>query len=269
LRTVLSAARGPRRVARQTVDVARGFANLRTLLSPNPSSTLNGPIGPHRRWDWARARLVDIKQIRAVHGGTVNDVVLAAITGGFRELLLGRGETVEGRVIRTLVPVSVRADDAPGTYDNKVSAMFAELPVGLEDAVERVHSLHEQMQDLKESGQAVAAERLTALGGFAPAMLLALGGRVATRLPQSTINTVTTNVPGPQYPLYLAERRMLEAFPFVPLGGHVRVGVAIFSYDGGINFGVTTSGCSAAASSVASRSSWAGRRGSPTSGQPP
>ena len=212
---------------------------MRTLLTRGASSSLNGPIGPHRRWDWARARLVDIKQIRALHGGTVNDVVLAVITGGFRDLLLGRGETVEGRVVRTLVPVSVRADDAHGTYDNKVSAMFAELPVGLDDPVERVHCLHEQMQDLKQSGQAVAAERLTALGGFAPAMLLALGGRVATRLPQSAVNTVTTNVPGPQYPLYLAERRMLDAFPFVPLGGNVRVGVAIFSYDGGINFGVT------------------------------
>ena len=168
LRTVLSAVRGPRRVARKTVDVARGFANLRTLLSRNPSSTLNGPIGPHRRWDWARARLVDIKQIRALHGGTINDVVLAAITGGFRELLLSRGETVEGRVLRTLVPVSVRANDAHGTYDNKVSAMFAELPVGLEDPVERVHSLHEQMDDLKQPGQAVAAERLAALAGSPP-----------------------------------------------------------------------------------------------------
>ncbi len=95
------------------------------------------------------------------------------------------------------------------------------------------------MQDLKSSGQAVAAERLTALGGFAPGVLLALGGRVATRLPQNSVNTVTTNVPGPQHPLYLAGRRMLEAFPFVPLGGQVRIGVAIFSYDGGINFGVT------------------------------
>jgi diacylglycerol O-acyltransferase len=237
--TVLSAARVPRRVARQAGEAARGLVNMRTLLTPGASSSLNGPIGPHRRWDWARARLVDIKQIRALHGGTINDVVLAVITGGFRDLLLGRGETVEGRVVRTLVPVSVRADDEHGSYNNKVSAMFAELPVGLEDPVERVHSLHEQMQDLKQSGQAVAAERLTALGGFAPAMLLALGGRVATRLPQSAVNTVTTNVPGPQYPLYLAERRMLDAFPFVPLGGHVRVGVAIFSYDGGINFGVT------------------------------
>jgi diacylglycerol O-acyltransferase len=238
LRTAFSAVRGPRRVAGQAVQVARGLANLRPLLSPTGSS-LNGPIGPHRRWDWARARLGEVKQIREAHGGTVNDVVLAAITNGFRELLISRGESVEGRVIRSLVPVSVRAEEERGTYNNKVSAMFAELPVELEDPVQRLQALHEQMQELKSSGQAVAAERLTALGGFAPAMLLALGGRVASRLPQSSINTVTTNVPGPQHPLYLAGRRMLEAFPFVPLGGSVRVGVAIFSYDGGINFGVT------------------------------
>ncbi|MGZ4173279.1 MAG: WS/DGAT/MGAT family O-acyltransferase [Solirubrobacteraceae bacterium] len=239
MRTVLSAARGPRRVARKAVDTTRGAVNLRSLLSPNPASSLNGPIGPHRRWDWARSRLSEVKRIRAAHGTTINDVVLAAITHGFRELLLARGEPVDGRVIRSLVPVSVRAENEHGTYNNKVSAMFAELPIGLEDPVERLGALHEQMQDLKQSGQAVAAERLTALGGFAPALLLTLGGRAATRLPQSSVNTVTTNVPGPQQPLYLAGRRMLEAFPFVPLGGHVRVGVAIFSYDGGINFGVT------------------------------
>jgi WS/DGAT/MGAT family acyltransferase len=202
-------------------------------------SSLNGPIGPHRRWDWARARLSEIKRIREQHGGTVNDVVLTVITRGFRELLLSRGESVDGKVIRTLVPVSVRADEERGTYNNKVSAMFAELPVGLEDPDERLRAVHEQMQHLKQSGQAVAAERLTALSGFAPAMLLALAGRVGTRLPQTAVNTVTTNVPGPQKPLYLVGKRMLEAFPFVPLGGHVRVGIAIFSYDGGINFGVT------------------------------
>jgi diacylglycerol O-acyltransferase len=239
VQSAVAAARGPGRVARQLVDTTRGLINLRSLLSPRRGSSLNGPIGPHRRWDWARARLVDIKQIRERHGGTVNDVVLGAITNGFRELLLWRGETVEGRVIRTLVPVSVRAQAERGTYNNKVSAMFAELPVELADPVQRLDSLHEQLQQLKQSGQAVAAERLTALGGFAPAMLLALAGRVASRLPQSSVNTVTTNVPGPQHPLYLAERRMLEAFPFVPLAGWVRVGVAIFSYDGEINFGVT------------------------------
>lgn len=240
LRTVMAAVRGPRRLATQAMTTTRGLVNFRSLLSPTAAaSTLNGPIGPHRRWDWARARLSEVKQIRQGHEATINDVVLAAITNGFRELLLSRGEPVEGRIIRTLVPVSVRAKDEKGVYDNKVSAMFAELPVGIEDPVARLEAIHAQMRDLKSSGQAVAAERLTALSGFAPAVLLALAGRLGTRLPQSAINTVTTNVPGPQQPLYLAGRRLLETFPFVPLGGHVRIGIAIFSYDGGINFGVT------------------------------
>ncbi len=238
-RTALSAVRGPSRAARQAADAARGFVNMLSLLTPNSYGTLNGPIGPHRTWEWARARLSDVKQIRAQHGGTINDVVLAVITNGFRELLESRGESVNGHIIRTLVPVSVRDESDRGTTNNKVSAMFAELPVHIADPVRRLDALHEQMLHLKQSGQAIAAERLTAMGGFAPAVLLALGGRVATRLPQSSVNTVTTNVPGPQKPLYLAGRRMLEAFPFVPLGGHVRIGVAIFSYDGGINFGVT------------------------------
>ncbi len=239
VRTVVSVAQAPSRVAREALTVVKGLVNLRQAAAPGSATSLNGPIGPHRRWDWARSRLADIKQIRSAHGGTVNDVVLAVLTGAFRELLLSRGEQVEGRVVRTLVPVSVRAEQDRGTYDNKVSAVFAELPVGLEDPVLRLEAIHEQMQELKASGQAVAAERLTAMTGFAPAVLLALAGRLASTLPQRTINTVTTNVPGPQQPLYLCGRRMLEAFPFVPLGGSVQIGVAIFSCDGNINFGVT------------------------------
>jgi WS/DGAT/MGAT family acyltransferase len=239
VRTVLSAVRGPRRVAAQAVDVGRGLVNLRHVIGAGRPTSLNGPIGPHRRWDWARSRLADIKLIRERHGGTVNDVVLTVIAGGFRELLLARGEDVDGLTVRTLVPVSVRAEHERGTYNNKVSAMFAELPVEVDDPVARLDAVRAQMQTLKQSGQAVAAERLTALGGFAPAMLLALGGRVASRLPQRAVNTVTTNVPGPQMPLYLCGRRMLEAFPFVPLATTVRIGIAIFSYDGNITFGVT------------------------------
>jgi diacylglycerol O-acyltransferase len=239
LRTAVALARGPRRAAVGALTIAKGIANMRQVAAPGGSPSLNGPVGPHRRWGWARSRLSEIKQIREAHGGTVNDVVLAAITGGFRELLLTRGEELDGRVVRTLVPVSVRAEDERGGYDNKVSAMFAELPVEIEDPVARLEAISAQMQELKASGQAVAAERLTALGGFAPAMLLALAGRVGSALPQRAVNTVTTNVPGPQQPLFLAGRRMLEAFPFVPLGGHVRIGVAIFSYDGNMNFGVT------------------------------
>ena len=235
------AARAPRQLGALALESVRGVAAMRGLvLRPTPRSTLNGPIGPHRRWNWAHAQLSDVKSIRAGLGGTVNDVVLAAITRGFRELLLARGEDVEGRIVRTLVPVSVRRPGERGTYNNRVSAMFAELPVGIEDPVERLSSVREQMEGLKQSKQAVAGEVLTSLTGFAPALLLALGARVASRrAPQRNVNTVTTNVPGPQRPLYLAGRRMLEAMPFVPLGGQVRVGVAIFSYDGALKFGVT------------------------------
>jgi diacylglycerol O-acyltransferase len=227
-----------RAATRQSRDVVRGARSLASLVRSTPRSTLNGPIGPHRRWAWARSTLADVKTVRAGLGGTVNDVVLAAITRGFRDLLMGRGESVD-RVVRTLVPVSVRAEAERGTYNNKVSAMFAELPVGIEDGAERLEAIKAQMGGLKESKQAVAGEVLTSLTGFAPPELLALGGRVFARLPQRNVNTVTTNVPGPQFPLYAAGRRMLEAFPYVPLVGSVRIGVAIFSYNGLINFGVT------------------------------
>ena len=239
MRTVASALRGPRRLTRNLIQGARDVSQTRRVLRPTAELSLNGPIGPHRRWDWARARLADVKTIREAFGGTVNDVVLTVITAGFRDLLLQRGQDLEGRTVRTLVPVSVRTSSQRGTYDNKVSGMFAELPVGIEDPCERLEAVRTQMEDLKRSRQAVGAEVLTSMAGFAPAMLHALGARVAMRMPQRNINTVTTNVPGPQHPLYLAGRRLLEVFPFVPLASRVRVGLAIYSYDGGLNFGVT------------------------------
>jgi len=239
LRGIRSATRAPRQLLQQATETVRGLGSLAGLVRPTPQSTLNGPIGPHRRWDWARSQLSDIKQVRAKHGGTVNDVVLSIITNGFRQLLLERGESVDGRVVRTLVPVSVRTPGERGTYNNRVSAMFAELPVGIVDARERLDSIRTQMDGLKESKQAVAGEVLTSLTGFAPPMLLALGTRLATRIPQRNINTVTTNVPGPQFPLYAVGRQMLEAFPYVPLAASARIGIAIFSYLGALNFGVT------------------------------
>jgi diacylglycerol O-acyltransferase / wax synthase len=140
-------------------------------------------------------------------------VVLALVTSGFRALLLARGEPVQGRVLRTLVPVSVRTPGQQGGYDNRVSAMFAALPVGIAEPVQRLDSIRTQMQGLKDSGEAVAGEVLTSLAGFAPPLLLALAERVAKRVPQRNVNTVATNVPGPQSPLYALGRRMLEAFP--------------------------------------------------------
>ena len=238
-RSLWSTARDPRRAVGQAAEIARAVTSLRALLRPPPGISLNGAIGPHRRWAWARGRLADVKAIRTEYGGTVNDVVLAVVARGFRDLLLGRGESVESRAVRTMVPVSVRTPAERGTYNNKVSAMFAELPVQIADPAERLAAVRTQMQGLKESHQAVAGSTLTSLGGFAPAMLLAMAGRVATRTPQHSVNTVTTNVPGPQHAIYFAGHRMLEYFPFVPLAGHVRIGVAIVSYDGALNFGVT------------------------------
>jgi diacylglycerol O-acyltransferase / wax synthase len=238
-RSLESAARAPRTYAAHARDAIEGLASMRGLIRRTPPFSINGPLGPHRRWAWARTRLSDVKTVRTALGGTVNDVVLTLVSGGFRDLLLSRGEDVDDRVLRSLVPVSVRASDARGTPDNRVSALFAELPIGIEDPLERLEAIRLQMKDLKESKGAVAGEALTSLSGFAPPMLLALGERVAAHVGQRNVNTVTTNVPGPQYPLYAAGRRMLEAFPYVPLAGNVRVGVAIFSYDGGLNYGVT------------------------------
>jgi diacylglycerol O-acyltransferase len=228
----------PTRLASRGLDAARGLLRLRSAVVPTPASSLNGALGPHRRWSWARAQLSDVKIVREAFGGTVNDVVLACIAGGFRELLIEREEPVD-RVIRSLVPVSVRSPGEHGVYNNRVSAMFADLPVAIEHPVTRLRSISAQMAELKRSKEAVAGEVLTSLGGFAPPLLLALAERVATHVPQHSVNTVTTNVPGPQHPLYAGGRRMLEAFPYVPLGGHMRVGVAIFSYNGAITFGVT------------------------------
>jgi diacylglycerol O-acyltransferase / wax synthase len=239
VRTARNAVQAPRVYATRALDALHGLAAMRGLVRRTPPLSINGVLGPHRRWAWARTRLADVKAVRAALGGTVNDVVLTLITNGFRSLLLSRGETVEDRVVRTLVPVSVRAPGARGTYDNRVSAMFAELPIGIELPLERLGSIRLQMAHLKDSKEAVAGEVLTSLSGFAPPMLLALGERVAAHVGQRNVNTVTTNVPGPQYPLYAAGRRMLEAFPYVPLAGNVRVGVAIYSYDGGLSFGVT------------------------------
>ncbi|HEY5077915.1 MAG TPA: wax ester/triacylglycerol synthase family O-acyltransferase, partial [Acidimicrobiia bacterium] len=202
LRAARSVTRAPRQVLTQMGEVARGLRAWTGVVRPTPVSSINGPIGPHRRWDWARTTLADVKTVRRALGGTVNDVVLTVLTRGFRELLLAREEDVENRVVRTLVPVSVRTPGERGTYNNRVSAMIAELPVGLAAPAERLGAIRAQMDALKESKQAVAAEALTSLSGFAPSLLLALGTRVAMRIPQRNVNTVTTNVPGPQWRLF-------------------------------------------------------------------
>ena len=226
---------GPRTLLTEGAVLLRSLAEW----TKRSATSLNGPIGPHRRWSWAEADLDDVKTVRHGLGGTVNDVVLAAITAGFRSLLINRGEDVSSRVVRTLVPVSVRGDAERGIYNNRVSGIFPGLPVSIADPHERLNAIAAQLSMLKGSKQAVAGDALVKLAGFAPPMLLSLGSRLAARTPQRALQTVTTNVPGPQYPLYVVGRRMVYSYPYVPIMGSVRVSIAIFSYCGRLFFGIT------------------------------
>ena len=239
LRTIGNALRAPGRLLHELADLTDGLSTFRELAKDEVESSLNGPIGPHRRWDWATTTIADIKKIRQAHGGTLNDVVLSAITLGFRSLMLSRGEPVEGLNVRTLVPVSVRREEERGTLNNRVSAMFADLPMDIEDPVECLASIRAEMENLKENHQALATDTLNSLSGFSPPALLALGARLFAGLEQHAVQTVTTNVPGPRHTLYAAGRQLLSAYPYVPLAGSVRIGVAIFSYGGQITFGIT------------------------------
>lgn len=229
----------PRGTAGRLRDVGAGLLHFGGVLARPTHSSLVGPIGPHRRWTSTRATLDDVKAVRRALGGTVNDVVLAVVTHGLRELLLGRDDPVPAdRTVRTLVPVSMRTPDARGVFDNRVAAVFAELPVGITEPVERLNAIRDQMDALKASHEIEASEAVLGLADFTPPILSALWARGIVHW-QDRIETVATNVPGPQVPLYLRGRRMLEAYPYVPIAGHVRVGVAIWSYCGGLHFGVT------------------------------
>jgi len=222
----------------EVLDFARGLPGTTGRLANPAASSLNGPSGPHRRWEWTQASLKEVKLVRNAFGGTVNDVVLAAVTRGFRDLLTERGGLSDGQVVRSLVPVSVRAASERGTLNNRVSAVLVNLPVSEPDPVNRLARLREQMDDLKNSRQAVGAQGLTGLAGFAAPTLLALGSRLTFRFPQPLMQTVTTNVPGPRFPLYMLGRQLTEMHPYVPIASNIRISVGILSYLDQLNFGI-------------------------------
>jgi diacylglycerol O-acyltransferase / wax synthase len=229
-----------RRAARDDVlGFGRGLGRAALDLTEPSASFLNGPIGPRRRWTWTTADLADLKRIRAAHGGTINDVVLAVITGAFRDLLAHRGELADGLVLRSLVPVSVRGSGEDGAITNRVSAVLANLPVGEADPVWRLALIRQEMDQLKHTHQAVSAEVLTGMLGFAAPAWLAFGTRAAFGIRQPLVQTVTTNVPGPRRRLYVLGRPLAELHPYVPIGNAVRISVAILSYLDGVSFGLT------------------------------
>ena len=217
---------------------ALGLASAAVTLARPPSSNpLNAPIGEARRFGMSTMRLDDFKAIRKVHGGTINDVVLAVVSGALREWMMTRGESVSSRsAVRALVPVSVRAGEEGS--GNHIAAFLVDLPVGEPQAVVRLHRISYEMEQLKSTGQMVGAQALVGVAGFTPPTLHAAAARTANDWSRRMFNLVVTNVPGPQFPLYAAGALMLGAYPVVPLAKGQAVAIGLTSYDGGVFFGL-------------------------------
>jgi diacylglycerol O-acyltransferase len=227
----------PRHLAGQALEAAEGVGEIVWAgMNPAPDVPLNVPIGPHRRVWWVRSRLADFKAIKDALGGTVNDVLLAVVAGALGRWLRQRGIRTEGLELRALVPVSIRTEDDYGSLGNRIAVMRGPLPVYAEDPVERLRIVRESMGGLKESKQALGAEVISGLQGFAPPTLLAQASRLnfSTRL----FNLIVTNVPGPQFPLYLLGREMEEIVPIAFLPENHALAIAIMSYNGKLAFGL-------------------------------
>jgi WS/DGAT/MGAT family acyltransferase len=237
MRGALNAALHPRRTISEGREVVEGLGEvLWAGLNAAPETPLNVEIGPHRRVRFVRAPLADYKAIKNALGGTVNDVILAQVAGALRAFFSHRGVRPEGLEPRALVPVSVRGTGASGALGNQITVMRAPLPVYVPDAAERLRVVREHMGNLKESKQALGARSLTQLAGFAPPTVLAQAARVnfSTRL----FNLIVTNVPGPQFPLYLLGRELAEVYPVAFLPRDHAVAIAVMSYNGTVGIGL-------------------------------
>lgn len=225
-------------------DAAAGTLAYAHDLLPTPPTVLNGRLHAQRRWWPATVSRADLDAVRAHHHVSFNDVALTAIAGGLRDLLQANGEDVADRDVRSLVPVSRRRPDRDGALHNVVAAMVADLPVGLSNPTLRLGVVHARLQALKTSGEAQLTSSLLDLSGQLPWPPVTGALRLTARLlhthVQRNINTVTTNVPGPPVPLWWMGHRILRAWPVVPIGESVRLGVAIFSYQAEVTFGITT-----------------------------
>jgi WS/DGAT/MGAT family acyltransferase len=233
----VSVATRPAETVEQVKEGVEGIGELAwAMLNPAPDSPLNVPIGPHRRLVFVRNDLEQLKEIKNTFGGTVNDVVLTVVSGGLRKWLRSRGVRTEGLELRALVPVSIRGEHEKGALGNRIAVMRGPLPVYIEDPVARLRVVKQAMDGLKESKQAVGAEVLTGLQEFAPPTILAQASRLnfSTRL----FNLIVTNVPGPQFPLYVLGRELVDLFPVAFLPADHALAVAVMSYNGGMAFGL-------------------------------
>jgi diacylglycerol O-acyltransferase len=205
-------------------------------LNPAPDIPLNVEIGPHRRLAVVRNDLADFKTIKNALGGTVNDVVLAVVAGALGRWLATRGVRTEGLELRALVPLSRRDKSAQGSGGNRIAAMRGPLPVYIADPQARLEFVKQAMDGVKDSKQAVGAEVLSGVQNFAPPTVLAQAARLnfSTRL----FNLIVTNVPGPQFPLYVLGRELQDLYPVAFLPVNHALAIAIMSYNGGLNFGL-------------------------------
>jgi len=233
----LGALTHPERTLERAREAVEGVGEIVWAgLNPAPATPLNVQIGPHRRFVGVAANLEDFKLVKNVLGGTVNDVVLTVVTGALRSFLIARGVRTEGTEMRALVPVSVRTVGERHETGNRIAAMRGPLPVYIADPLQRLRFIRHAMDGLKESKQALGAEVIAGAQNFAPPTILAQASRLnfSTRL----FNLIVTNVPGPQFPLYVLGRRMERVFPVAFLPENHALAVAIMSYDGEMNFGL-------------------------------
>jgi diacylglycerol O-acyltransferase / wax synthase len=233
----LGAATRPEQTLARAREVAAGIGEiaLNTLSAP-PDTPFNVPPGPHRRFEVVRAGLDEFKQVKNAFGTTVNDVVLAVVTGALAFFLQSRGRRTEGVELKACIPVSVRSDGDSEAMGNQLTQIMAPLPVFIDDPVARLLHVKEAMDGLKESRQALAASAIASLQGFAPPTLHAQASRM--NFSGRFFNLLVTNVPGPQFPLYVLGRRLESMFPIAFLAGDRALAVAIMSYNGGMNFGL-------------------------------
>jgi len=234
-------ARGIRKFATETEDLRtelgirlRALRELAGWAVRGASETpINGRLGPHRRFDWLTMSLEDMKAVRRALGCTVNDIVLATVAGAVRAYLMRRRVDPAELDFRTSAPVSVRRDEDKGKMGNNVSSWIIRLPIGEEDPIRRIEAIHETTQELKRSKQALGVEMMMAAAEWAPSSLLSLGAQAAS----GPINMIVTNVPGPQFPLYMLGAKLEAMYPVVPLLENMGLGVALMSYDGKVCWG--------------------------------
>lgn len=240
LGTPFRIARDLRRFSEETDDVRAELATrlravVKTLgmgLSAD-ASPLNGTVGPHRRFRWWRVPLGELKAMRQALGCTINDVVLTVVTGAVREYLILRGVDPGRLSFRVSAPVSVRSPEDRGRLGNRVSSWVIALPIAQADPRDQLAAIHAETARLKEERTALGVETILKLAEFTPGALLTLAARAAS----GPINTIVTNVPGPQLPLYLHGARLLELYPQVPLMEGLGLGIALVSYDGHVHWG--------------------------------